>query len=440
MKNIDSLNNSVKQILYKKELSGLKNQNISRLVLFIFFSPAAIILAHANFFEKTVSVGVVLFGIISSIYFLWKLRSSSNLRVMAYLGITLDFLMLVFMSYTWILSMGGGDIPIYLTFRSSAYFIAILFLSITTLSLKPQYSIYSSILFSGYFTLLLLITITNSNTVFANSYLEGFTTSKFHLELELTKLLFLYTTCYVVIIATKKNRETIIEASLVENQRDQLGRYFSPKVAKQISENPIEAGGKVQDVAILFSDIRNFTSICEEKEPNEILDFLSQYHDVMVEIIFQNNGTLDKFIGDAIMATFGTPHRSPGDAYNALNAAKQMNEALINLNRQRTDQDLFTIEHGVGIHFGSALVGNIGSKQRLEYTVLGDSVNIASRVESLCKEQNTNLLFTKELLFEVEIYCEKNNLPQFSTAQVGEFTVKGKTLSLGIFTLQSEVV
>jgi len=243
-------------------------------------------------------------------------------------------------------------------------------------------------------------------TVFASTYLEGYTTGKFHTELEFVKLMFLNAIGITSWLSVKSSRKSILEAARTEIQKNQLGKYFSPAIAEEISSSSLKAqdiqsGGKISNIAILFSDIRNFTEISNKQEPDEILEFLSEYHEIMVDCIFRNGGTLDKFIGDAIMATFGTPRETAMDADNALQAALEMNREMEVWNRQRADKGLFVMQHGIGIHFGPALVGNIGSQKRLEFTVLGNAVNIASRIESLCKNTGKSLLFSADLLHQI---------------------------------------
>ena len=159
-------------------------------------------------------------------------------------------------------------------------------------------------------------------------------------------------------------------------------RYFSPDLAKQIAEHgeEVKLGGQKRDVVILFSDIRGFTSMSEKMEPDDVALLLREYFTEMVEIIFRHGGTLDKFIGDAIMALWGAPFASEDDADKAMRAAIDMQRVLGELNTKWTAQGRQPVNIGIGINFGEVFAGNIGSEQRLEYTVLGDAVNTASRL------------------------------------------------------------
>ncbi len=160
-------------------------------------------------------------------------------------------------------------------------------------------------------------------------------------------------------------------------------RYFSPDLAKQIAghgeEMKLDMGSK-REVVIMFTDIRGFTSMSEKMAPDDVAHLLREYFTEMVEIVFRHGGTLDKFIGDAIMALWGAPLSTEDDADKAMGAAIEMQQALTKLNEHWTGSGKPSINIGVGINFGEVFAGNIGSEQRLEYTVLGDAVNTASRL------------------------------------------------------------
>jgi adenylate cyclase len=159
-------------------------------------------------------------------------------------------------------------------------------------------------------------------------------------------------------------------------------RYFSPDLAKQIAGHgeEMKLGGDKRPVVIMFTDIRGFTSMSEKMAPDDVANLLREYFTEMVEIVFRNGGTLDKFIGDAIMALWGAPLATEDDADKAMAAAIEMQRALVELNEHWKATGKPAIDIGIGINFGEVFAGNIGSEQRLEYTVLGDAVNTASRL------------------------------------------------------------
>ncbi|HYR76032.1 MAG TPA: adenylate/guanylate cyclase domain-containing protein [Pyrinomonadaceae bacterium] len=172
-----------------------------------------------------------------------------------------------------------------------------------------------------------------------------------------------------------------------EVARVNYGRFLPEYVVKQILENPdsFKLGGVLQTITILFADIRGFTRISEHAPPEKIVQLLNRYFSAMTDIIFAHGGTLDKYLGDGLMALFGAPTTTPKDAANALSAAVAMQRRMIGINVELIEEGFAEIGIGIGLHTGEVTVGYIGSERRSEYTAIGDSVNTASRLESNAK-------------------------------------------------------
>ncbi|MBF0447801.1 MAG: adenylate/guanylate cyclase domain-containing protein [Magnetococcales bacterium] len=193
--------------------------------------------------------------------------------------------------------------------------------------------------------------------------------------------------------------ETII--GLLEKRRlkSSFGGSVSPQVMEAISAGTIHPSlkGEVRQVCVLFSDIRNFTTRCEDLQPETVISFLNRYFEAMSSAIHHHNGTLDKFIGDGILAFFGAPGSSSTTPSNdAFLASQEMLTRLKVLNESFAQEGIQPIEIGIGLHFGSVVVGYVGSSSRFEYTVIGDTVNAASRVESLTKNLGYSLLVSED--------------------------------------------
>jgi adenylate cyclase len=225
---------------------------------------------------------------------------------------------------------------------------------------------------------------------------------------------------------TKSFSETIQQAIKLERLSQQVSRYFSPAVYATITSNV----GSQQNVAILFSDLRGFTALSEKLNPGEVVKLLSAYHTRMVELLFQHQGTVDKFIGDGIMATFGTPIPANDDCLRAVSCAIAMQRSLQEWNQERAGRGESPLVQSIGIHYGLVVAGNIGTPERLEYTVIGDTVNVASRIESLCKEMVESILISDSV---------KQRLPrEIKTRALGTFNLRGKETKLDLHAVSSD--
>jgi adenylate cyclase len=202
-------------------------------------------------------------------------------------------------------------------------------------------------------------------------------------------------------------------------------RYFAPNVAASIAqqEAAIELGGAKRPVVVFFSDIRGFTPMSETMNPDEIATLLTEYFTEMVDILFEHSGTLDKFMGDAIMALWGAPIVHEDDADRAMKCALDQLEALVKMNAKWKERGRPELKIGIGINFGEVFAGNIGSNRRLEYTVIGDAVNVAKR---LCDTAGPN-----EILISEPFFKALKNPPKVENLE--PIQVKGKTKKVPVY-------
>jgi adenylate cyclase len=167
-------------------------------------------------------------------------------------------------------------------------------------------------------------------------------------------------------------------------QRSALERFLSPDVVEMIAANPsgVKLGGINQKVSVMFADIRGFTTLSERMAPEKVVEVLNEYFTRVTDVIFDNGGTLDKYIGDAVMAVFGAPISKGNDAANAVKVAIEIQRLLVEMNRDAAARTWPELQVGIGINTGIVTAGNIGSPRRIDYTVIGDTVNTASRLMS----------------------------------------------------------
>lgn len=211
--------------------------------------------------------------------------------------------------------------------------------------------------------------------------------------------------------------------------RDLLGKVVSPAVATELLRKDLALGGEEREVTILFSDLRSFTSMCEGRPPHDMLEILNRYFTRMSAIVEAHDGVVDKYVGDAMMAIFGAPLSGPDDADHALETALEMLESLDELNRQWQAQDRRSLGVGIGIHTDLVVAGNMGSQTRLNYTVIGDGVNLASRLEGLTKtpQYETRIIVSSATLAKAK--------RRYRIRRLGEVAVRGKQQPTEIFAL-----
>jgi adenylate cyclase len=202
--------------------------------------------------------------------------------------------------------------------------------------------------------------------------------------------------------------------------KQMFGRYVSPTIFNHLMADPriAQLGGVRRDMTVLFSDIRGFTTASEKGTPEAIVAQLNEYFGEMVEVLFRHNGTLDKFVGDMVMGLFGAPVNDPHHADHAVATAIEMSAALSRLNAGWAAAGRPVLDIGIGINSGDMIAGNIGSQSIMSYTVIGDAVNLGSRIESLNKDYGTRILISQA--------THDRLTRSFSTRRVGEVTVKGR--------------
>ncbi|MDB4396074.1 adenylate/guanylate cyclase domain-containing protein [bacterium] len=214
--------------------------------------------------------------------------------------------------------------------------------------------------------------------------------------------------------------------------KNQFEHYLAPSIVKILQKNPdsLQLGGKTRELSILFSDLRDFTALSEKfkSDPQELTELINKYLTPMTGCVIDNNGTVDKFIGDALMAFWNAPIDDKDHRYNAINCALSMFDLLKDLNKELEERGI-ELKMGIGVNTGDVVVGNMGSNQRFDYTCLGDAVNLAARLESQTKSYRVGLLVGNETYQELK--------DRFTFVELDLIAVKGKTEGIRIYTVIS---
>tara|TARA_Y100000590_G_C15742169_1_gene1020647 strand:+ start:235 stop:2352 length:2118 start_codon:yes stop_codon:yes gene_type:complete len=210
-----------------------------------------------------------------------------------------------------------------------------------------------------------------------------------------------------------------------EKMKTAFDKFHSKEMTEKVLSGELKLGGERKQATVFFSDVRGFTAMSETMEPEHLVRVLNRYMTKMVSVILEHGGMVDKFIGDAIMAVWGAVDQKSNDVENAVRACLKMRIALDELNNEFIEEGLPILKIGMGLNFGPMISGNIGSDERMEFTVIGDAVNTASRIEALTKAFGTDLLISKDVLNKVE--------DLFVVEKAHEAMVKGKTEPLTVY-------
>lgn len=235
-------------------------------------------------------------------------------------------------------------------------------------------------------------------------------------------------------VAVRRSNALLVSHAGIERERTNLARYFSPNVVEQLSKNdePLKQV-RTENVAVLFADIVGFTAYADGRNPAEVIGTLRRFHERMEREIFRHEGTLDKYLGDGLMATFGTPFPGASDAGNALRCAQTMLGAIDDLNRERRHRGEPPIRISIGLHYGQVVLGDIGLN-RLEFAVIGTTVNAASRLESLTREFGCAIIASDDLVQRARAETSSSDADFTHLMAQPPQAIRGLEQPLGIWT------
>jgi adenylate cyclase len=258
--------------------------------------------------------------------------------------------------------------------------------------------------------------------------------SALNLPARVQEIVILLIVAATLAVASRRSNNLLLSHASLERERTNLARYFSPTVVQELSKNdePLKQV-RTQKVAVLFVDIVGFTAYADGKNPEEVIATLRQFHGLMEHQVFQHAGTLDKYLGDGLMATFGTPFAGVNDAWNALKCAQAMIATVAEFNREREKRGEPPIRAGFGLHYGSVVLGDIGA-HRLEFAVLGSTVNAASRLEALTRQLGCALVASDALIEQVRTEIGEAEVGLAQLVRQPEQQIRGIELPMCIWT------
>lgn len=302
-------------------------------------------------------------------------------------------------------------------------FVYFLIIALSGLRLRFAISVFTGLVAAfQYFAIAWYLTKTLDNKVLAETPIFG-------VFIFFVKGIMLFLAGLIAAIVTDKLKKGFLKSYQNMSEKNKVislfGQHVSPAVMEKLLQQKGETYGEIRSVSVMFLDIRNFTTFSESRSPQEVLAYLNSLFEFMIEIVNRNHGIINKFLGDGFMAVFGAPLSDGYDSQNAVRAAREIIQKVqeeVELGR------ILPTKVGIGLHTGNAVTGNVGSSQRKEYTIIGDVVNLASRIETLNKQFDSQLLISEAVRNAIGKDGEE-------AISLGKVTVKGRNDPVEVFKL-----
>jgi adenylate cyclase len=264
---------------------------------------------------------------------------------------------------------------------------------------------------------------------------QRFDPNRIDFDIRIQEVVVFMLVAFTLALTVRRYNALLLSSVTLERERANLSRYFSPNVVEELSNNddPLKQI-RMQDVAVLFVDIVGFTKLVSDEDPQKVIDLLRGFHQRMETQVFAHSGTLDKYLGDGLMATFGTPVAGPKDAINALCCARSMMDSVDNWNAERALAGEPEIRASFGVHYGPVVLGDIG-QNRLEFAVVGNTVNVASRLEKLTREVGARIAVSAPARDQALRETAPGDPVLAAYANAGQRSIRGLSAPIDIWTV-----
>ena len=388
-------------LLRDREAQGLRWFLMAMIAVSLAWAVGGLIFITADTGKFAVSVTGTAVAVIDAML-LWVLKRARSLAMVGYATIALASLM-VLPSPILEWQAAGADAVAASYVAKTGLPTILVVCALSALTLHPRYPLTVTLLALAYQFVLIAIALDDPRTTLATqaTWEEHVMGAALHPgKLAYTIAMTTAAGLGIALVAWVARR-TVRRAVALEKSNSQLRRYFSPEVAERIADADgdfLRPGWRVREIVVLVSDLTGFTRLSSDLGSDETMKLLAEYQARMTAAIFAEGGSVDKFLGDGILATFGATGSLTDASGRAVRAAIGMSRTLAALNAERAARGLPCLEQRIGLHAGPALVGNVGTAERLEFTVIGDVVNLASRIEQACKRTGDPILASRAVV------------------------------------------
>ena len=412
-------------LLLERELSGLTALTVVRGIAIVILFVMTLAVGFSGFENVAVGIVAMIYGIALGISAV-LIRRRKRLGFVGYLGVAMDVCLVGILPAIWYQSVGGADVAPAFMLKTGLTVIAVLIIVLNSLAMRPAYPLLVAVgviaVHLGYFA----YASGDERTVITSNYVHSALGAHFHGGQFAGTLVTIAGIGAILTFLTWRARRLIFEAVSLEKANAQLGRYFSPNLVQRLVDNPnlLHLGGERRELSFVFTDLAGFTALVEQHEPDVVLPLLNEYLDGMVAIVFEHEGTVDRFVGDAIHVMFGAPIAQPDHAARAVACALEMDAFAHAFAAQKRHDGIPLGETRIGVNTGTVVVGNFGGESMFDYTAHGDSINTAARLESLNKHLGTRIAVSAGVVAQI---------PDFMGRPVGTFILQGKIEGLSVF-------